>query len=184
MRKLEDQTGVTPPSTDYPSGKITDGITVVGEGVNGDIVEFFQKLVRLAGITENEDPDNETNGHQLIEALDARIISDILEGDWTYIDDVEFENGWINSYGGDNRLRYRKEKSGLVHVFGVLNRGFATGSNFFDFPAGFRPAVDWYFPIVALAGGLEDMTILSTGQANISTTGNTRVYINVRYPID
>lgn len=60
----------------YPDGRIRNntgpGIgTPVNERVYGDIHEFFAKLMRLAGLTYNELPENETNGYQLIDAARA-----------------------------------------------------------------------------------------------------------------
>ena len=69
MRKLEDQTGVQAPSADYPKGRVQDNQTLWQETIVGDIIQFFQKLVGLASITENTLPDNETNDYQLLEAL-------------------------------------------------------------------------------------------------------------------
>jgi len=73
MRKLESQTGVEAPSSDYPKGRIVNNQTLVNEEINGDIVQFFHRLVALAGITENTLPDNITNSFQLVTALEAVI---------------------------------------------------------------------------------------------------------------
>jgi hypothetical protein len=69
MKILANQTGVQAPDVAYPKGSIVDGQTVIGEGINQDIVQFIQKLAIDAGITENDLPDNVTNGYQIIEAL-------------------------------------------------------------------------------------------------------------------
>lgn len=58
----------------YPNGRIKDNTgpndgTPVNEFIYGDIHENKDKLLRLAGITHNNLPDNELNGYQLIEAL-------------------------------------------------------------------------------------------------------------------
>ena len=80
--------------TNYPQGRIKndggsgDG-TPVNEQTKGDIHEFFDKLLRLYGITHNGLPDNEENGYQTIDALkglankndyayDLASISDVL----------------------------------------------------------------------------------------------------------
>lgn len=60
----------------FPNGRIknNDGSgngTPVNEQVKGDIHEFFDKMLRLYGITHNGLPDNEANGYQSIEALRA-----------------------------------------------------------------------------------------------------------------
>lgn len=73
-RNLQNQTNIQPPTADYPSGRIKndsgagDG-TPVDESVYGDINQFFAKLMRDAGITPNDLPDNTTNGFQLNQAL-------------------------------------------------------------------------------------------------------------------
>ncbi len=80
-RKLTDGTNVQAPDADYPKGKIKDetnpGVsddgTILNEILHGDIVQFFQKLIIDSGITENDLPDNVTNGYQLIDALVKKI---------------------------------------------------------------------------------------------------------------
>jgi len=72
----------------YPNGRLQDDTgsgngTAVNERVYGDIVQFFLKLVRLSKITVNNQPDNESNGFQLIEALHSfatknSIVHDVL----------------------------------------------------------------------------------------------------------
>ena len=58
---------------DYVNGKIKDKQTRVNAFINQDIIQFFQKLMSLAGITANNDFDNESNGYQFIDALIAKI---------------------------------------------------------------------------------------------------------------
>jgi hypothetical protein len=74
------------PDSDYLNGKILDQNNAVNppipgtpivERLYGDIVEFFQKLMTMAGLTGNDLPDNETNGHQFIDALND-FVSDRL----------------------------------------------------------------------------------------------------------
>ena len=60
--------------TAYPDARIknntgSDDGTAVNERVYGDVIQFFLKLKRLAGIIENDLPDNEVNGFQTIDAL-------------------------------------------------------------------------------------------------------------------
>lgn len=74
-RKITDYNGqITAPDSDYPDGRIKDSTgfndgTFYDETAYGDIQQFFMKLMRLAGITHNGNPDNETNGFQFIESL-------------------------------------------------------------------------------------------------------------------
>jgi hypothetical protein len=62
---------ITAASADYPNGYIKNDPsgTPVNVLTNGDVQIFFDKLLRIAGITANGLPDNETNGYQLIDAL-------------------------------------------------------------------------------------------------------------------
>ena len=53
----------------FLNGNLVDNQTVVGEGVNQDMVQIWQKLLDLAGITPNALADNESNGYQLLQAL-------------------------------------------------------------------------------------------------------------------
>lgn len=77
MRKLIDQPNIDPADSDYLKGKTRDKTelvngTIWSNAIMGDIIQFFQKLVGNANITENGLPDNESEGHQLIEALSYR----------------------------------------------------------------------------------------------------------------
>jgi hypothetical protein len=72
-RDIENYPNITPPNTDYPNGRIKDDPgdgtgTPVGEREYGDIQQFFRRLMSLVGITPNDNPDNVTNGFQLVEA--------------------------------------------------------------------------------------------------------------------
>jgi hypothetical protein len=57
--------------TAYPNGQIKNDPsgTPVNVLTNGDVQIFFDKLLRISGLTANGLPDNETNGYQLITAL-------------------------------------------------------------------------------------------------------------------
>lgn len=83
MRKLTDGTNIDAATGDYPNGRTRDKVgvtpgTILNEVLTGDIQQFFQKLLIDSGLTENDLPDNITNGYQLIEALIAKI--DFLNG--------------------------------------------------------------------------------------------------------
>jgi len=58
--------------TGYLNGNLIDGQTLLDTAVLQDMIQFFQKLKAKAAITENGLFDNETNGYQLVEALDKR----------------------------------------------------------------------------------------------------------------
>jgi hypothetical protein len=73
-RGIQNFPNIISPDSDYPSGRIKDDTgandgTPIDEETNGDIQEFFAKLMRLAAITPNTLPDNEYSGHQYVQAL-------------------------------------------------------------------------------------------------------------------
>ena len=82
--KIDQNTVFIGPSSDYPRGKFkerteTEAGTQLGDVALGDFIQFFKKLLIDAGITENELPDNVTNGYQYIEALRVKIqITDLI----------------------------------------------------------------------------------------------------------
>lgn len=76
MRTVENLNNVEAPDGDYLSGRTKDASpagsrngTPVNEALLGDIKEFFEKLMREAGITPNDLPDNTSNGFQLYQAF-------------------------------------------------------------------------------------------------------------------
>tara|TARA_R110002167_G_scaffold110087_4_gene280356 strand:+ start:17891 stop:18430 length:540 start_codon:yes stop_codon:yes gene_type:complete len=79
MRQLVNVPNVDAPDADFPKGRVRDKVgatigTTYSEILHGDVIQFFQKLVIDAGISENNLPDNVTNGYQLLAALDAEIL--------------------------------------------------------------------------------------------------------------
>lgn len=74
MRRLNQTQNIGGTSPNYPDGVIVDnasGITgtALSETLYGDLIQTIYKIKRLSGITENGNPDNETNGFQIIQAL-------------------------------------------------------------------------------------------------------------------
>jgi len=63
---------IIPADADYLDGDIKDAPsgTPVNRATNGDIQQFFAKIMREASITPNGLRDNESNGYQLYEALE------------------------------------------------------------------------------------------------------------------
>lgn len=64
--------------SDYPDGRLKDNPgnrtgTPINRLTNGDLHQFFAKLLRDSGIEANGLPENEYSGHQYIEALLNRI---------------------------------------------------------------------------------------------------------------
>lgn len=63
----------------YPSGyKIDNESTVVGEIINQDMIQFFQKMMKIAALTPNNRDDNEVNGYQFLSALYATLRKNCL----------------------------------------------------------------------------------------------------------
>lgn len=94
MRKLVNATNIDAPSPDYPKGRVRDKSgstpgTIYNETLVGDMYQLFQKLIIDAEITENDLPDNVSNGYQLLDALRNQIHKDktvSINSDYT-IDD-------------------------------------------------------------------------------------------------
>jgi len=87
MRKLTAAQNVNAPNADYPKGRsrdktVTEPGTIFSEILAGDIIQFFQKLIISASITENDLPDNVTNGYQLFEALVYAINENLNDSGW------------------------------------------------------------------------------------------------------
>jgi len=123
MRKLADISNVDVPSSDYPKGRIRNKNTAVAppvlgtpivEELYGDIVQFFQKLVIDAAITENELPDNVTNTYQLFEAavkaLNGGLLTKVINiGDWNMDtdDDITIPSTLLLNLDFDKLIDYK-----------------------------------------------------------------------------
>lgn len=106
-RNIQDGTNVDPATVEFPDGRIRDKAGIItgttgNEALFGDMTQFFAKLMRDASITTNGNPDNETNGYQLMQGLVAKIIASIgfnfsvVEiGDWNmdFNESVSFAHG-------------------------------------------------------------------------------------------
>ena len=68
-RDLSLQPGIDNGDANFLNGKLVNSQTLAGEGINQDIVQFFQKLMDNAGLAANGNEDNELNGYQFIDAL-------------------------------------------------------------------------------------------------------------------
>lgn len=79
----KNQSDVLTAATGYLKGKIVDDTTIVSEALNNDIVQFFVKLMNLAGLTPNGLYDNETNNYQFIQALVAYVKSATFQASYT-----------------------------------------------------------------------------------------------------
>ena len=73
-REIADFNGtVVAPDGTYPYGRVKDapGGTIVDETMIGDTIQFTQKLMAEAGVTPNNDPDNNSSGWQIYEAFET-----------------------------------------------------------------------------------------------------------------
>lgn len=140
MRKLIDGTNVDGASADYPKGRTRDKVgvtpgTIVNELINGDIQQFFQKLIIDAGITENNSPDNVSNGYQLLEALDGRFLPDTWVNLTTPNTNPDLTFDMSNAY-----VSVTKEKrvvfKGYVSVVGSTGTPFM---ELFEVPTALKP---------------------------------------------
>lgn len=83
-REITDFGNFTPVSSTYPYGQIKDDTgsndgTPVNVLTNGDIQQFFQKMMAGSGITPNGNPDNADNGFQLWEANLTAISANVAQ---------------------------------------------------------------------------------------------------------
>jgi len=72
--KLSNKPNTIAISTEYPYGDIRNIVgstpgTPVSREVYADFHQFFERMMAVAGIAHNGDPDNNTNSFQLFEAL-------------------------------------------------------------------------------------------------------------------
>ena len=178
---------VTPPDSDYPDGRIKDdtGIndgTPINVKTNGDIQQFFAKLMRLAGITPNGLPDSEYNGLQLIQALKA-FVSNRNWQTVAALNPTPFQNGWSSITTGaidPYPVQFCVGQNGQVFL-----RGGATGgtlnSVIFTLPLVLRPNKDVFIPRQAfessawVSGGI---LITKTGTVSFSGSAKDSVYFD------
>ncbi len=78
MRLLSTKANTEAPDSDFPYGRIRDKTAMtpgskVNENMWGDIIQFFEKMMSLSGISANGLPDNAYTGFQLVDALINRI---------------------------------------------------------------------------------------------------------------
>jgi len=173
MRTLLSGTNIDAATSDYPKGRVRDkatGIngTIFNEVLMGDIFENIQKLIANAGITENNLPDNTSNGHQILDALLGVTYEVGNDGGETI-----FEHGYAqgSSYG---KLKYRKINGGNdVRIFGSVDgSGGTLNAGITTLPSGFRPngTSAKYFSVFHNDGSSYTLKILPNG--NISLLGS------------
>ncbi len=88
MRSLTAADNTDAATGDYPYRKARDTVgptegTKLWERIFADMIHGIQKLIRLVGITPNDLPDNESNGYQILDALELLGQSRVFQGNWT-----------------------------------------------------------------------------------------------------
>ena len=84
-RSLASKTNVTAPGGNYPYGRVKDNTgsgdgTHVDENLLGDLIQYFEKLMALGGVTANGLPENSSDGFQYLTALINLISSYVSTG--------------------------------------------------------------------------------------------------------
>jgi len=180
-RKLSDIPNTTPINADYPNGKINDDTgsgngTPVNEAVNGDIVQFFQKLLMGASITANTLPDNDGNGYQLIDALDIRIR-----------DKMPPIDAWHNmTSGGNYDVDYRKTNLNTLQMKIQLSVGYPATNTIFTLPSGYRPITEIVMPIADSFSIIiqTDGVVKAGANSAQGDSGSLTSYMFVEIPLD
>jgi hypothetical protein len=133
-RKLQDFPNSRTPDSDYPYGGVKDDLgtengTPVNEYTNGDIHQFFAKMLAEAGITANGLPDNNYSGFQFFEALGliARYKTTSSTSNSIAIGSKTFEVGAGHAFAIGNRLRATDAANSANYMDGVVT-AFTGGS--------------------------------------------------------
>lgn len=90
-RSLAGKPNVVAPGGNYPFGRVKDNPgdhtgTNANENLFGDLIQFFEKLMSLGGVTANGQPENSSSGFQYITALLNTVLNTIGMGAGNAID--------------------------------------------------------------------------------------------------
>lgn len=153
--KISNFTNPVAPSADYPWGDVADRSGSAGTRVNRtmltDMLQFFQKLMDDAGITPNELSDNNTNGYQLVQALDARATA----FDSTGITFATVASPWANIGAPYYNVGYKVDVNEISLCGVTTNPGAMPAGpvNIITLPADARPTSDVKVLAFATYGG-------------------------------
>lgn len=133
----QDYNSLTAPIDDYIVGRIKNNPTAgagtkLGEELLNDIVQFFAKSMKDAGLTYNNSEDNTNGNHQLFDAVGIALMGRTA---WTEVTTFDGDNEQ-NSNPSYLNLQYRKI-NGRVEVVGRMIQNTGNG---FVLPVGFRPS--------------------------------------------
>jgi hypothetical protein len=146
-QKIETVTGIVA-DANYPKGyKIADDSTVIGEKLNQDIVQFFQKLMKEAGLTANGLDDNEVNGSQFVEALYGTIKKPSEA--WKEVGNdggaTTLEPGFTQS--GIKPLQYKRDNAGNVLITGSVSANPVVAGDIFTLPVEYQSSGELYVTV-------------------------------------
>jgi len=178
-RNLSAQTGIDNSDTDYLNGKLVDGETLIGEGINQDIVQFFQYLMRSADLVANGNPDNTANDYQFVEALKDYINAQIRTrlGKVKYIEIGDWNMNSSGSGFTSKTIAHGLADHEKIRAYSVLIRNDA-GTDLRDLHVETGTGVDGInstnINLVANTGSFFDT-------ATYSSTSINRGYIKIEY---
>lgn len=130
------------PGGNYPYGRIKDKDGTPGTPVNevtyGDFHQFFERMMALAGISANEQPDNSANTFQFIIALKtlmnrvifstATTVSNTAGSAWTDFVSYTLAAGTVTRNGEVIKVRGSGRIAGNANVKAIeVGLGIATG---------------------------------------------------------
>lgn len=151
--RLRDKENVDAPASPFIYGNVRDNPgdgtgTPANKATFADYLQFFERLMDIAGVIFNGLPENLSNGFQYADALTAYITSfiagaryewesadalkaDIAQSAWV---NITLKNSWTNHSG--THLKYRFDNFGRVHLSGcVANAGGSPASAIATTPA-------------------------------------------------
>lgn len=126
MRKLIDVPRILPADGDYPNGRIGNSLpaqggnpavvgTAIVEELQGDFYQLLQKLIIDAGVVPNDLPDNVSNGYQLLEAFNAKILQTALAS--SLISRTAFDNVFTKlNTGSIGSILFDNNPSAIVRI--------------------------------------------------------------------
>lgn len=133
----------------FLNGDLVDTETLLDTIVLQDLIQFFQKLADDASIVPNNNFDNETNGYQLIDALNYFTKN---HGTWQ---NPVYETGYDNYTTNNSKpLQYRITKQNMLQISGNVEEvATPEGLLLFTLPAGYLPPFSYMENVLDRASG-------------------------------
>lgn len=170
--EIQNYPNATPPSADYPSGDITDAApgvlpTPVNADTNGDIQQFFAKIMREAGLAYSGDRDNTTNGWQFYQALQI-----VTKGLWETASEVSL-NGLTATFENNKST--------------IITGGLVSSTVDIDY-TGARPGCElWYYGVtipgrvITFNPLVTSNLIYATGTASLTMANTNNFAVHIKY---